>query len=335
VRAGRQMLREIFRPSNPRISPMFPHLLNATRLRRPVRLMGSTLSCWQRCLLLLLGAAVLNGCASFAVHSDGEADIPDLGSPVEDAVRLDGPDSDGSGAMRAESPPAIQDAVPAASPDDRVPSFSAARPGARRLTGWEPWVIHPAKKRTRYRLVSEGDRTVLRARASSSASGLMARLDADPERTPVMRWSWKALASLPDADTADATREDSPLRVVVAFDGDKQSLPVADRMFFERVRLFTGRDMPYATLMYVWEHGKPLETVVRNPHTGRVRKIVVSSGPDNVKRWQRFQRNLVDDYQRVFGHRPGRIVGIAVMTDSDNTRQDVDAIYGDISLSAN
>ena len=291
--------------------------------------------------LCLSSAVWLAGCASLMPFTEGTPDSGDLGTPNTHVDAAGSSTTDGAEAADAEQ--AVEGGTPKAharlpSPTvigDQVPMFSSARPGVSKLPGWEPWVIHPAKKRTRYRLESEGGRTVLRARASSSASGLLARLDADPERTPVMRWSWKAHAVPRDADTADAAREDSPLRVVVAFDGDKQSLPVADRMFFERVKLFTGRDMPYATLMYVWEHGKPVETVVRNPHTGRVRKIVVSSGPEGVRRWQKFQRNLVEDYQRVFGARPGRVVAVAVMTDSDNTRQDVDAVYGDISLSPN
>ena len=292
---------------------------------------------------LLFAATILGGCASFGLAGDGDGDVDGEGPgglTAETRSTADPGSGQGAGNSGASvatdgerSVVAAEVPVPVA-PPERVPSFSAARPGAKRLAGWEPWVIHPAKQLTRYRLVSDGDRTVLRARASSSASGLLARVDADPTRTPVMRWSWKALTLPLDADTSVASREDSPLRVVIAFDGDKNSLPVGDRLFFERVKLFTGRDMPYATLMYVWEHDKPLETVVRNPHTGRVRKIVVSSGPEGVRNWQRFQRNLVEDYQRAFGHRPGRVVGVAVMTDSDNLRQDVDAIYGDISLTS-
>ncbi len=215
-----------------------------------------------------------------------------------------------------------------------VPAFSVASPGGALTLGWEPWIIHPAKRRTSYTIVRDDGRSVLRAEASSSASGLLAKVDVDPEERPVIGWSWKAQSLLADADVSDASREDSPLRLVVAFDGDKDTLPIKDRMFFERVKMFTGRDMPFATLMYVWENNKPVESVVHNPHSERVRKIVVASGADGLKRWLVFRRNLIDDYQRAFGHRPAKIVGIAVMTDSDNTRQDVAAYYGDITLSA-
>ena len=43
---------------------------------------------------------------------------------------------------------------------------------------------------------------------------------------------------------------------------------------------------------------------------------------------------MVEDYQRAFGEAPGDIVGIGVMTDTDNTRSRARAYYGDITLHA-
>jgi hypothetical protein len=44
------------------------------------------------------------------------------------------------------------------------------------------------------------------------------------------------------------------------------------------------------------------------------------------------QRNLVDDYQQAFGRQPPAIMGIALMTDTDNTGERARAYYGDILL---
>jgi hypothetical protein len=59
---------------------------------------------------------------------------------------------------------------------------------------------------------------------------------------------------------------------------------------------------------------------------------VVSSGGNGVGTWQRYRRNFVDDYRRAFGTEPGRLIGIAILTDTDNTRQQVSAQYGKIRL---
>jgi hypothetical protein len=46
---------------------------------------------------------------------------------------------------------------------------------------------------------------------------------------PSLSWHWKADALVPGADNRDKKREDAPLRVIVAFDGDRSTLPDASR----------------------------------------------------------------------------------------------------------
>ena len=48
---------------------------------------------------------------------------------------------------------------------------------------------------------------------------------------------------------------------MLAFDGNRDALPLRDRLFFEQVRLFSGRELPYATLMYIWENRKSVEMI--------------------------------------------------------------------------
>ena len=215
----------------------------------------------------------------------------------------------------------------------RLPPFSQSVLGGL-PAGWAPWVIHPRKTSTRYAVESLDGERVLRADARSSASGLMVRVDADPQAYRRLRWRWRTEGLLQDADNTDPTREDAPVRVVLAFDGDKSTLSVKDRMFFERVKLLAGVDMPYATLMYIWATRKPLDMVVPNPHSSRVRKLVVSTGPAQVGRWVAHERDIVEDFQRVFGEAPGRLRAVSVMSDTDNTQDEVTAYYGDIELLA-
>jgi hypothetical protein len=73
-------------------------------------------------------------------------------------------------------------------------------------------------------------------------------------------------------------------------------------------------------------------SVVVNPRTDRVRKIVLDSGPAELGRWREHRRELAEDFRRAFGEEPGRLVGIAVMTDGDNTRTRSHAWYGAIEL---
>ncbi len=200
-------------------------------------------------------------------------------------------------------------------------------------TGWEPWILHPSKKRTRYEARGRSGDTVISAYADSAASGLVRRVSLDPAATPWIEWRWRVDALVPGADNTDRYAEDSPVRVVLAFDGDRRKLPLRDQLFLEQAKLLSGgQEMPYATLMYIWENQQPVDAVITNPHTARVRKIVVSSGGSGVGIWQRYRRNFVDDYRLTFGADPGRLIGIAILTDTDNTRQQVSAQYGEIRL---
>lgn len=196
--------------------------------------------------------------------------------------------------------------------------------------GWRRWTLSKLKKPTDYKLVDYNGRTVVKARANASASGLVHKLSLDPREFPLLVWQWKTTGLIKTADNRTKHLEDSPVRVVVTFDGDKDTLPLGDRLFADNVRLLTKQEMPYATLMYIWENRAPVNAVLPNLHTSRIKMIVAESGTGKVGQWQDIARNVYNDYRRAFGEEPGRITSVAVMTDTDNTGESVLAYYGDI-----
>lgn len=211
-----------------------------------------------------------------------------------------------------------------------VSSFSDAAPGETLPQGWENWTLSRLKKATQYKLVDYAGRTVVKAQADASASGLVHPLNVDAKAYPLLTWRWKVTDLIASADNTQKHTEDSPVRVVVTFDGNPDKLPLADRIFSDNARLLTGKPMPYATLMYIWENRAPAGTVIPNRHTSRVRMLVAESGRDKVGTWQEVTRNVYEDYRRVFGEEPGPITAIGIMTDTDNTGENVHAYYGDI-----
>ena len=60
--------------------------------------------------------------------------------------------------------------------------------------------------------------------------------------------------------------------------------------------------------------------------------IAVQSGPQEIGRWLGEERNVYEDYRRLFGQEPPRIAGIALMTDTDNTGESAVAYYDQIVL---
>lgn len=147
-----------------------------------------------------------------------------------------------------------------------------------------------------------------------------------------LRYSWQVPVLIPRADLTQRDTEDSPERVVLAFDGDHEKLSLRNQSLFDLAQLLTGERPPYATLMYVWENRALPESVIINPRTDRIRKIVAESGSKRLGQWLNYERDIAADYRRAFGEEPGRLIGVAIMTDSDNTQTNIDAWYGEITL---
>lgn len=213
-----------------------------------------------------------------------------------------------------------------------VTSFAAGASGTVDGSGWQEWSFSRFKKPTSYELVENSGAHVIRASADGSASGLRHALNVQPAVYPVLTWRWKVDRLIESADNTRQHTEDSPVRVLVTFDGPIEKIPFSDRVLSDNVYLLTGRHMPYATLVYIWENRVATGTVIPNLHTSRIRMIVVESGRANLGRWQRIARNVVDDYRRAFGEEPGTITSVGIMTDTDNTGMKAEAFYGDIQF---
>jgi hypothetical protein len=60
--------------------------------------------------------------------------------------------------------------------------------------------------------------------------------------------------------------------------------------------------------------------------------IVVDSGQEHIGEWRLHEQDLATDYKRAYGENPGEVIGIALLTDTDNTNSETRAFYGDIEL---
>ena len=204
---------------------------------------------------------------------------------------------------------------------------------AKDKVGWEPLLL-PGKLRTTFRAVEHDGRRSLLAQSVGAASMLRQRLRIEPAQLGQLSFQWQVAQLIEGADMTVRELEDSPARVVLAFDGDRSRFSPRNAMLNELTRSLTGEEMPYAMLMYVWSNALPVDTVIVNPRTDRIRKIVVESGPARLQQWLAYQRDVRADFERAFGEPPGILQGLAIMTDSDNTRSTAQAWYGDIRLDA-
>lgn len=199
------------------------------------------------------------------------------------------------------------------------------------LPGWRPFVF-PGKRFAAFEPVMALDRQALRVRARSSVSILRQRFEPTLSRVDRLSFSWR-IDGLPDqADLTQAALADSPVRVVLAFEGDRQRWAPKTHRLSEMSRLFTGEDLPYATLVYVWSVTDAAGTVLMNPRTDRIRKLVLDSGSERVGQWRDHVRDVRADFLLAFGEEPGPLRAVALMTDTDNTQSRLTAWYGAMTL---
>lgn len=197
--------------------------------------------------------------------------------------------------------------------------------------GWQP-LAFPGKTPTHYRWADKDGRAALEATSQGSASIWRKKLEPPRAIVGEVRFSWWVEQLIPGASVADIDREDAVARVIFGFGGDIDTLPLRTRMRFELAQALMGEAPPYATLMYVWDSALPVGTVVINPRSDRIRKIVVDSGPAELRRWRDHRRDLAADFRLAFGEEPGPLMSIAVMTDSDNSRGSARSWYGPVDL---
>lgn len=196
---------------------------------------------------------------------------------------------------------------------------------------WEPFFF-PGKRHAVFEPVHLLERPALRVRANKSVSILRQRFEPSLDSVGRLSFSWRVDGLPKNADLAVSSQADSAVRVVLAFDGDRARWTPKNHRLSEMSRLLTGEELPYASLVYVWSHKDPPGTVVVNPRTDRIRKLVLDSGTVNVGRWRDHVRDVRADFRLAFGEEPGPLLLVGLMTDTDNTDSQLTAWYGALTL---
>jgi len=196
------------------------------------------------------------------------------------------------------------------------------------------WRHHalPGKSATLFSFARHDGRDAVAAVADASASLWRRKVRIEPVDLEMLRFSWHVPALIEGADMGRRDADDSPARVVLAFEGDRSRFSQRDVLLSELALTLTGEPLPYATLMYVWCNTRPVGTVIASPRTDRIRKLVVESGPSRLSRWVDHERDIGADFERAFGEKPGVLTGVALMSDTDNTRAKAQAWYGPVRL---
>jgi hypothetical protein len=172
------------------------------------------------------------------------------------------------------------------------------------------WFDKPFKGKTVYTL--EG--SVLKARSVKSSSGLIKKLSVDTRKYPKLSWNWRIDHSLKREDIKSKKGDDFAARVYVLF----------PRTFFWRMR----------AINYVWANKMAKGSEAVSPYTANSVIIALESGDEKAGVVVQEERDIREDYRRIFGEEPPLLGAVAILTDTDDTQDEATAWYGDITLGA-
>ena len=168
--------------------------------------------------------------------------------------------------------------------------------------------------KTIYQLDQQHEKKFLRATADKSASALYRKIKVDLNKTPFLNWSWRVDKHLSVLNEQEKSGDD----------------------YVARIYVIVRRGLaPWRTnaLNYVWSSNHEPVHSWKNAFTDKAIMIPLRTRLDANKEWKLEKANVKLDFKKHFGIDISQIDGVAIMTDTDNSKSQAVASYGDIYFS--
>ena len=162
------------------------------------------------------------------------------------------------------------------------------------------------------RIETQGGRKVLRAKSQDDSSTISKEAKVNVKDRPILQWSWQAVTLPKGGDARKSATDDQAAQLYVTFPRFPQAV---------RSRIIS----------YLWDTTAPAGAIFKSEKTGLVTYVVVRSGPAEVGKWVTENRNVLEDYKKIYGEAPGEDVGaISISIDSNDTHSSAESYFGEI-----
>ena len=179
--------------------------------------------------------------------------------------------------------------------------------------GWSRYATLGGRPQYDFTVVEDDGRRVLRLRSHDDHSTIVKEVAVDVHDTPVLEWSWKAIALPAGGDLRKRETSDLTGHVLVIW-------PRFPALMRSRL------------IGYVWDASAPVGTVETSRKTDRIVFFVLRSGSTEMHRWVTERRNVLDDYRTAFGEEPDNPRALALSIDSNDTRSSAESLIGSIAF---
>jgi len=181
------------------------------------------------------------------------------------------------------------------------------------LLDWDKRVLSEGSS---WQVVDDSGDRVIKLRSESSSLSLEKSIVVDLRQTPYLEWAWKVTV-LPKGGDFTATLTD---------DQSGQLLVTFPKTLFERRKVIT----------YLWDSTVPKGTMADAPGPLflNIKAIVVESGESHLGKWVLEKRNLLEDFQALFGSTPERAIGLRIQLNSQHTHSEAEAFWKTIRFTS-
>ena len=176
--------------------------------------------------------------------------------------------------------------------------------------------VRGADSKTQYSLGNNENGKFIRAEANNSASGLGKEIKINLNETPFLNITWKIEKDLPGIDEDSKKGHDYAARVFVV--KKTGATPLSNR-----------------AMNYVFSSNNDVNTYHPSPFTKKSIDYVLSTTKENLNEWVTVKANVRDHFQKFHNLDLDEINGVAIMSDTDNSKLSSIAYYQNIYFSSN
>ena len=184
------------------------------------------------------------------------------------------------------------------------------------LSNLEVRKVRGAENKTIYTIGSNENGNFLKAIADNAASGLGKEVKIDLNKTPFINITWKIEKDLPGIK-----------------ENTKKGHDFAARVF--AVKKTGATPLSNRAINYVFSSNNEIGFNSSSPYTKKSIDNVLASTKNNLNEWVTVKANVKEDFKRFHNLNVDELDGLAIMSDTDNSKMKAIAYYQNIYFSEN
>ncbi len=188
------------------------------------------------------------------------------------------------------------------------------------LKEWDPLIFPKIEEHSQYSIVKD-EGVYLKAESNASASGIVYKKEFNIYQHHKVRWRWKVSNVYQKGDALQKSGDDYPIRIYIIFKYDPETASFGKKITYGLAKKLYGKYPPHSSINYIWANRMHEKWVIENSYASGAMMIPLQYDGVNAGKWVEQEVDVLEDYRKAFDADPPEIASLAVMNDSDNTKE--------------